>query len=138
MTTPRPTPFRATTPRAGVLIPFVIISDSDDEVTTLPVRPAPPSLDYVPDLLDYSSDSDLDPDLSEDASLVKDSIETAESLHTRTALTSIVHSPSTRPLPTIPAFVRRPGKEIPTSSPSLLPSSSSPSLLVTSSSIDCK
>ncbi|GJS82755.1 hypothetical protein Tco_0749296 [Tanacetum coccineum] len=37
MTTPRPTPFPATTPRAGVLILFVIKSDSDDEITTLPI-----------------------------------------------------------------------------------------------------
>ncbi|GJV89610.1 hypothetical protein Tco_1533548 [Tanacetum coccineum] len=105
MTTPRPTPFPATTPRAGVLVPFVIISDSDDEITTLPVRPAPPSSDCIPALsgypLDYGDDSS-DEDLSE----------TAESLRTQTPLTLIVHPPSTRDLPTSPAFAHRPGKEI--------------------------
>ncbi|GKF90478.1 hypothetical protein Tco_0274179, partial [Tanacetum coccineum] len=57
MTTPRPTPFPATTPRAGVFVPFVIISDSYDEITTLPVRPAPPSPDHTPALYGYPLDS---------------------------------------------------------------------------------
>nr|GEW90964.1 retrovirus-related Pol polyprotein from transposon TNT 1-94 [Tanacetum cinerariifolium] len=43
MTTPHPTPFLATTPRARVLILLVIISDSVYEITTLPVRPTPSS-----------------------------------------------------------------------------------------------
>ncbi|GJT53462.1 hypothetical protein Tco_0988516 [Tanacetum coccineum] len=80
MTTPHPTPFPTTTPRAGVLIPFVIISNSDDEITTLPVRPAPPSSDHIPALFGYpldSGDNSSDEDLSE----------TAESLHTQTAST---------------------------------------------------
>ncbi|GJR78930.1 hypothetical protein Tco_0149715 [Tanacetum coccineum] len=84
MTTPRPTPFLATTPRAGVLVLFVIISDSDDEITTLPVKPAPPPSDrllafygYSLDLVDDSSDEDLS--------------KTIESLHTHTASTSLVH-----------------------------------------------
>ncbi|GJX38023.1 hypothetical protein Tco_0251326 [Tanacetum coccineum] len=38
--------------------------------------------------------------------------ETAESLHTQTASTSVVHPLPTRPLPTSPAFARQPGKEI--------------------------
>ncbi|GKC29636.1 hypothetical protein Tco_1036930 [Tanacetum coccineum] len=61
MTTPRPTHFPTTTPRARVLIPFVIICDSDDEITTLPVRPAPPSSDRIPAwpgyLLDFGDDT---------------------------------------------------------------------------------
>ncbi|GJW38823.1 hypothetical protein Tco_0064668 [Tanacetum coccineum] len=117
MTTPHPTPSPATTPRAGVLILFVIISDSDDEITTLPVRPPPPSPDRTPALYGYPLD--FGDDLSDE-----DLSEIAESLHTQTALTLVVHSPPTRPLPTSPAFARRSGKEIPTSPPSLLPSSS--------------
>ncbi|GKB84916.1 hypothetical protein Tco_0957188 [Tanacetum coccineum] len=126
MTTPRPTPFLATTPRVGVLFLFVIISGFDDEITTLPVRPAPPSLDRIPSLHGYLLDSG-------DDSSNKDLSETVESLHTQTASTLVVHSPPTRPLPTSPAFARRPGKEIPTSPP-LLPSSSSPPSLLPSSS----
>ncbi|GJQ97705.1 hypothetical protein Tco_0008844 [Tanacetum coccineum] len=88
MTTAPPTPFPATTPSAEVFAPFVIISDSDNEITTLPVRPGPPSPDRTPALygypLDYGDDSS-DEDLSE----------TAKSLHTQTAWTSIVHPPPT-------------------------------------------
>ncbi|GJW35674.1 hypothetical protein Tco_0058594 [Tanacetum coccineum] len=105
MTTPCPTPFPATTPRAGVLVPFVIISDSHEEITTLPVRPAPPSSDRIPALSSYlldSGDDSSDEDLSE----------TAESLHSQTASTSVVHPPSTRHLPTSHVFARQPGKEI--------------------------
>ncbi|GJT67514.1 hypothetical protein Tco_1018994 [Tanacetum coccineum] len=97
MNTSRPKPFPATTPRVGVLVSFVIISDSDDEVTTLPVRPAPPSPDRTPALYGYpldSGDDSSDEDLSE----------IAESLHTQTASTLVVHPPPTRPLPTSPAF----------------------------------
>ncbi|GKF28745.1 hypothetical protein Tco_0095087 [Tanacetum coccineum] len=90
MTTHSPTPFPATTPRARVLISFVIISDSNDEITTLPVRPAPPSSDRIPALSSYSLDSG-------DDALDEDLSETAESLHTHTASTSVVHPPSTRP-----------------------------------------
>nr|GEV76620.1 hypothetical protein [Tanacetum cinerariifolium] len=51
------TPFPATTPRVGVFTPFVIISDSDDEITTLPIRPAQPSPDCTPALYGYPLDS---------------------------------------------------------------------------------
>ncbi|GJX47433.1 hypothetical protein Tco_0272623 [Tanacetum coccineum] len=126
MTTPRPTPFPAITPRVGVLVPFVIISDSNDEITTLPVRPTPPSSDRIPALYGYPLDSG-------DDSSNEDRSETAESLHTQTASTSDVHSPPTRPLPTSPTFACRPGKEILTSPPPLLRSSSSPPSLLPSS-----
>ncbi|GKB55213.1 hypothetical protein Tco_0905966, partial [Tanacetum coccineum] len=91
MTTPRLTPFHATTPRARVFSPFVIISDSDDEITTLPVRPAPPSLDHTPSWYGYplnSGDDSSNENLSE----------TVKSLHTQTASTSVVHLPPTQPL----------------------------------------
>ncbi|GKF39408.1 hypothetical protein Tco_0119469, partial [Tanacetum coccineum] len=68
------------------LVPFVIISDSDDEITTLPVRPAPPSSDRTPALYGYpldSGDNLSDEDLSE----------TTKSLHTQTA--SVAHPPLT-------------------------------------------
>ncbi|GJU50994.1 hypothetical protein Tco_1220549 [Tanacetum coccineum] len=100
MTTPCLTPFPATTPRAKVFAPFVIISDSDDEITTLPVRPSP---DRTPALYGYlldSGDDSSDEDLSE----------TAELLHTQTDSTLVVHPPPTRPLPTSHAFVCRPRK----------------------------
>ncbi|GJU77842.1 hypothetical protein Tco_1274912 [Tanacetum coccineum] len=95
MTPLRPTPFPATTPRAGVLIPFDIISDSDDEITTLPVRPTPSSSDRIPSLSRYpldSSDDSSDEDLSK----------TVESLPAQTALTSGVHPLPTRSLPSSP------------------------------------
>ncbi|GKA40261.1 hypothetical protein Tco_0732854 [Tanacetum coccineum] len=72
MTIPRPTPFPAITPRAGVFTPFVIISDSDGEITTLPVRPAPPSPDHTPALYGYpldSGDDSSDEDLSNKAAM---------------------------------------------------------------------
>ncbi|GKA44725.1 hypothetical protein Tco_0737521 [Tanacetum coccineum] len=106
MTTPRPTPFPATTPRAEVFTPFVIISDSDDEVTTLPVRPAPPSPDHTAALYGYLLDSG-------DDSSYEDLSETVESLHTQTALTSVVHPSPTRSLSTSPVLASQPGKEIP-------------------------
>ncbi|GKB70761.1 hypothetical protein Tco_0932173, partial [Tanacetum coccineum] len=129
MTTPRPAPFPATTPSAGVFNPFVIISNSDDKITTLPVRPAPPSPDRIPALYGYpldSGDDSSDEDLSE----------TAKSLHTQTASILAVHPPPTQSLPTSPAFALLPS-EIPSlsSPPSLLTSSPSPppSLLPSSS-----
>nr|GEV57768.1 hypothetical protein [Tanacetum cinerariifolium] len=88
MTTPRPTPFPATIPRARVFTLFVIISNSDNEITTLPVRPAPPSPDHTPALYGYpldSGDDSSDEDLSE----------TAKSLHTQIVSTSVVHPPPT-------------------------------------------
>ncbi|GJT70823.1 hypothetical protein Tco_1030109 [Tanacetum coccineum] len=64
-------------------------------------RPAPPSSDSIPALSGYpldSSDDSSDEDLSE----------TAKSLHTQTASTSVVHSPPTRPyLLTLPLPVDR-------------------------------
>ncbi|GJX73509.1 reverse transcriptase domain-containing protein [Tanacetum coccineum] len=75
MTTPRSTPFPTTTLRARVFTPFVIISDSDDEITTLPIRPAPPSPDRTPALYGYpldsgddSSDEDLKGKVAKNAS----------------------------------------------------------------------
>ncbi|GJS22890.1 hypothetical protein Tco_0451522 [Tanacetum coccineum] len=84
MTTPPLTPFPATKPHVGVFAPFVIISDSDDDITTLPVRPAPPSPDRISALYGYPLDSG--DDLSDEVLS-----ETAESLHTQTALTSVVY-----------------------------------------------
>ncbi|GKA20575.1 hypothetical protein Tco_0700564 [Tanacetum coccineum] len=88
MTTLCPTPFPATTPRAEVFVSFVIISDSDDEITTLLVRPASPLSDRIPALHSYPLDSG-------DDSSNEDLIETAESLHTQIATTLVVHSPPT-------------------------------------------
>nr|GEV03086.1 hypothetical protein [Tanacetum cinerariifolium] len=105
MTTPRPTPFPATTPRVRVFAPFFITFDSDDEITTLPVRPAPPSPDRTPALYGYLLDSG-------DDSSDEDMSETTESLHTQTPSTSVVYSPLTRSIPTSPAFSRRPRKDI--------------------------
>ncbi|GKE37480.1 hypothetical protein Tco_1460885 [Tanacetum coccineum] len=127
MTTPRLTSFPATTPRARVFAPFVIISDSDDKITTLPVRPAPPSPDRTPAWYGYllnSGDDSSNEDLSE----------TAKSLHTQTASTSATEKPwidgELHHHPLLPS-------EIPSlsSPPSLLTSSTlpPPSLLPSSS-----
>ncbi|GJU66369.1 hypothetical protein Tco_1252628 [Tanacetum coccineum] len=120
MTTPRP----SVTPRVGVLVLFIILSDSNDEITTLPVRPAPPSPDYVLASPDYSPDSDLDFDSSEDDSPGEDLIKTAESLLTQTTLTLVVHPPPSL----LPSSSSPPLSLFPSSSslpPSLLPSPSS-------------
>nr|GEZ73343.1 hypothetical protein [Tanacetum cinerariifolium] len=78
MTTPCHTPFPATTPQVGAFAPFVIISDHDDDITTLPVRPPPPSPDHIPALYGYLLDS------SDDSSNENLS-ETTKLLHTQTA-----------------------------------------------------
>ncbi|GJX82447.1 hypothetical protein Tco_0331928 [Tanacetum coccineum] len=57
MTRPRLKPFPATTPRAGAFSPFFIIFDHDDEITTLPVRPAPPLPNRTTALYGYPLDS---------------------------------------------------------------------------------
>ncbi|GKC49924.1 hypothetical protein Tco_1072669, partial [Tanacetum coccineum] len=103
--------------------PFVIISDSNDEITTLPVRPSPPSPDCTPALYGYPLDS------SDDSSNENLS-ETAKSLHTQTASTSPWIDEELHHHQLLPS-------EMPSlsSQPSLLPSSSSlsPSLLPSSS-----
>nr|GEX77605.1 hypothetical protein [Tanacetum cinerariifolium] len=106
MTTHRPMPFSTSTPRARVFTLFVIISDSGDEITTLPIRPAPSSLDRTPALYGYLLDSG-------DDSSDEDRSETAKSLYTQTASTLVVHPPSTRSLHTILTLSSQPGKEIP-------------------------
>ncbi|GKB90247.1 hypothetical protein Tco_0962519, partial [Tanacetum coccineum] len=106
MTTPRPTPFSATTPCAGVFTPFVIISDSDDDITTLPIRPAPLSPDRTPALYGYLLDSG-------DNSSNEDLSDTAESLHTQSTSASVVHPSPTRSLSTSLVLASQPGKEIP-------------------------
>nr|GFD48170.1 hypothetical protein [Tanacetum cinerariifolium] len=86
--TRRLTLFLATAPRARVFTPFVIIFDSDDKITTLHTRPTPPSPDRTPALYGYPLDSG-------DNSSNEDLSETAESLHTQTASTLVVHPPHT-------------------------------------------
>nr|GEZ82243.1 hypothetical protein [Tanacetum cinerariifolium] len=129
MTTPR----APVTSRIGTLIPFIILSNSKDEDTTLCVGSAPLSPDYVLASPDYSSDFDSNSKLAEDDSLDEDMIATAKSLPGQTALSPIVRPLPTRPLPTIYANILRLGQEIPlppsasslsSPPPSLLPSSS--------------
>ncbi|GKB55184.1 hypothetical protein Tco_0905937 [Tanacetum coccineum] len=103
MTTPRLTPFPAISLLARVFTSFVIISDSNNEITTLPVRPAPPSPDCTLALYGYPLDSGDD---SSDENLS----ETAKSLHTHTTSTSVVHPLQTRPLPTSLAYCLSTGK----------------------------
>ncbi|GKC84388.1 hypothetical protein Tco_1140105 [Tanacetum coccineum] len=106
------TPYPSMTPHAGVLISFIILSDFDDDVTTLPVRPTPSSSDYVPASPDYSPDSDLN----------------SNSLEDDCSSTTITFAKLSLPPPSL----------LPSSSsppPSLLPSSSSlPSSLLPSAS----
>ncbi|GJX81234.1 reverse transcriptase domain-containing protein [Tanacetum coccineum] len=103
MTTPRLIPFPATSLLARVFTSFVTISDSNNEITTLPVRPAPPSPDCTLALYGYPLDSGDD---SSDENLS----ETAKSLHTHTTSTSVVHPLQTRPLPTSLAYCLSTGK----------------------------
>ncbi|GKE11012.1 hypothetical protein Tco_1414563 [Tanacetum coccineum] len=70
-----------------------IISDSDDEITTLPIRPAPLSLDRTSTLYGYPLDSG-------DDSSDEDLNDTAESLHTQSASAPVVHPSPTRSLST--------------------------------------
>ncbi|GKG48912.1 hypothetical protein Tco_0513059, partial [Tanacetum coccineum] len=74
-------------------------------VPTLSVRPALPSFYRIPALYGYLLDSGSD-------SSDEDLSETAESLHTHSASTSVVHSPPTRFLPTSFILASQPGKEI--------------------------
>ncbi|GKE57366.1 hypothetical protein Tco_1496551 [Tanacetum coccineum] len=98
--------FSTTAPRAGVFTPFIIISNSDKEISTLPVRSAPPSPDHTPALYCYPLDSSNDsPD--------EDLSETIKSLHTQTASTSVVHPPPTQSLPISHVLANQPRKEIP-------------------------
>nr|GEX24298.1 hypothetical protein [Tanacetum cinerariifolium] len=83
MTTPYPISFSSTTLRAGVFTPFVIISDSENVITTLPIRPAPPLPDRTPALYGYPLDSG-------DDSSDEDISDTAESLPTQFASTLVV------------------------------------------------
>ncbi|GJS13079.1 hypothetical protein Tco_0407551 [Tanacetum coccineum] len=72
------TPHTSVTSRTRIFIPLIILSDSKDEDTTLPVVYAPLSPDYVPALPDYSPDSDLDSKPVEDDSPDVDLTETGE------------------------------------------------------------
>ncbi|GKB20037.1 hypothetical protein Tco_0853960, partial [Tanacetum coccineum] len=72
---------------------------SNDKITTLPVRPTPPSPNRTPTLYDYPLDSGGD-------SSGEDLSETAESLHTQTALTLVVHLPPMGLIPTSPAYIQ--------------------------------
>ncbi|GJY87222.1 hypothetical protein Tco_0501850 [Tanacetum coccineum] len=127
MTTPRLTPFPATIPCFGVFASFVIISDSDNEITTLPVRPAPLSPDRAPAWYDYplnSSDDSSDKDLTMDrwrvaspstchplppseipSSSSPPSLLTSSSLPPPSLLPSSSHKRSRSPSPSLPSSV---------------------------------
>ncbi|GJX38206.1 hypothetical protein Tco_0251509 [Tanacetum coccineum] len=79
--------------RARIYIPFIIMSDYEDEDTTLPIRSAPLSPDYVLASPDYSLNFDSDSKPVRDDSPNEDRTEAAESLHTQTALTPVVQPP---------------------------------------------
>ncbi|GJZ26735.1 hypothetical protein Tco_0570988 [Tanacetum coccineum] len=99
MTTPHP----SVTPHTRVLIMFIILSDSDDEVTTLLVRHAPLSPDYVPASLDYSPDSDSHSKPTKDYLSDEDLTKTFKSPHTQIDLTLIyIAFTSTTPLAAVP------------------------------------
>nr|GEV15943.1 hypothetical protein [Tanacetum cinerariifolium] len=107
MTTPCPTFFflSPTTPRDRVFTPFIIIFDSDNEISTLPIRAVPPSPDRIPALYVYplnSSDDSSEEDLS-DATML---------LHTQSALTSVVYPSPTQSLPASLALANQLKKEI--------------------------
>ncbi|GKG05792.1 hypothetical protein Tco_0325878, partial [Tanacetum coccineum] len=72
---------------------------SDEEVTTLSVRPTLLSPDYVPTSPDYSLDFDLNSEPTKDDSPNKDSTKTVESLPTHTSLTPETLFPPSLPQP---------------------------------------
>ncbi|GKB61242.1 hypothetical protein Tco_0917428 [Tanacetum coccineum] len=92
--------------RAGPFILYIILTNFEDEDDTLPAVLAPLLPDYTPD-------SNSDSKLTKDDSSNEDLIVTDEPLQAQTALTPFVQPPPTRLLPTISAFVLRPGQEIP-------------------------
>ncbi|GJT37447.1 hypothetical protein Tco_0937312 [Tanacetum coccineum] len=79
---------------------------TEKEITTLPVRPTSPSPDRTSALYGYLLDSG-------DDSSEEDLNDTAESLHTQYASTSVVHPSPTRSLSTSLVLASQPGKEIP-------------------------
>ncbi|GKC60703.1 hypothetical protein Tco_1088301 [Tanacetum coccineum] len=101
MTTPR-TPVML---RARIYIPFIILSDNEDEDTTLPVRSASLSPDYVLALPDYSLNFDSNFEPVGDDSPNVDRTEAAESLHTQTDLTPIPLPSSTASPPSPPPLL---------------------------------
>nr|GEY33598.1 hypothetical protein [Tanacetum cinerariifolium] len=93
MTTPSSTFSSATTPCVGVFTPFVTISNSVNDITTLPIRPVQPLPDRTPALYVYLLNSG-------DDSSCEDLSDTAKLLHTQSASTSVVHTSPTQSLPT--------------------------------------
>ncbi|GJS80658.1 hypothetical protein Tco_0730539 [Tanacetum coccineum] len=124
MTTPR-TPVKS---RTGIFIPFIILSNYEDEDTTLPVVYALLSSDYVPASPDYSLNSDSDSEPTEYDSPDEDLTENAESLQTQTALTPEIPLPPSATSPYLPTLSLLPSSSRKRSrSPSLpLPSVSPP------------
>ncbi|GJZ29547.1 hypothetical protein Tco_0574194 [Tanacetum coccineum] len=123
------TPLTPVMSRTRIFIPFIILSDSEDEDTTLPVVSAPLSPDYVSASHDYLPDSNSYSKPVEDDSPNEDLTKTDESLQTQTTLTPVIQPPPTRPLPTILAIVLRPRQEILLPPSATLPSSPPPLLL---------
>nr|GEW15834.1 hypothetical protein [Tanacetum cinerariifolium] len=73
--------------RARPFIPYITLTDFEDEDVTLPVVRAPLSPDYMLASPEYTSDSNLDSNLIEDDSSDEDLIETDEPLQAQTTLT---------------------------------------------------
>nr|GEY51771.1 hypothetical protein [Tanacetum cinerariifolium] len=87
------TPSTSVTSRIKHFIQLIILSDSKDEDTTLPVVYAPSSPDRVLASSGYSMNYDLDSEHTEDDSSNEDLSEIAKSPQTQTALTPFVQSP---------------------------------------------
>ncbi|GJV76274.1 hypothetical protein Tco_1507858 [Tanacetum coccineum] len=73
------TPPTSVMSRTRHLIPYIILSDSEDEDTTTFNVSAPLSPDHMPDSFGYSPDSDMDSKPTKDDSSNEDLTETAES-----------------------------------------------------------
>ncbi|GKC26791.1 hypothetical protein Tco_1034085 [Tanacetum coccineum] len=73
------TPCTYVTSRTILFIPLIILSDSEDEDTTLPVVSVPSSPDHVLTSYGYSPDSDSDSEPTENDSSDEDLMETDES-----------------------------------------------------------
>ncbi|GJT13639.1 hypothetical protein Tco_0860681 [Tanacetum coccineum] len=139
-----PTPRTFIMSRTGLFILLIILSDFEDDDTTLPVVSAPSSPDRVPASSSYSPDSDSDFEPTKDDSSDKNLSETAKSPQTQSALTPFVQSPSaTSPSSPPPSFLpslsrkrsRSPSPPLPPVSPPLPPL---PSSLLSNMLLPCK
>ncbi|GKD04315.1 hypothetical protein Tco_1179289 [Tanacetum coccineum] len=138
------TPRISVTSRTGYFISLIILSDSEDVDTTLPIVSAPSSLNRIPASSGYSSDSHSDSEPTKDDSSDEDMMETTESPPDSDCF-DIICSATIHPLPSpplppltssLPSDMLPPHKEGAPSTFEKEESSIAHVLLVTSESVD--